>query len=79
LLFSVFLDTGFPLADLLVVELTEVFDEGIVQFLDVLVLLTLLDRGRELTEAVKWVGDTLVETLGPVESTSNWGSIAGDG
>jgi hypothetical protein len=76
---GVLFNTSFPLADLLVIELLKVLDERVVELLDVFVLFTLENGSGELAKTFHWVGNTLVETLGPVKSTSNGGSVAGDG
>lgn len=68
-----------PKLDLDVVVLSEVFAEGGIELLDILVLLSILNRLRKKGELVHWLPDSLVETLGPVQSTSNWRQVVRDG
>jgi hypothetical protein len=46
--------------------------------LDIFVLLSILNRLGKKGELVHWLPDSLVETLGPVESTSNWRQVVRD-
>lgn len=68
-----------PKLDLDVIVLPKVLAEGGIELLDIFVLLSILNRLRKKGELVHWLPDSLVETLGPVESTSNWRQVVGDG
>ena len=76
---GVFLNTLLPKLDLDVVVLSKVFAKGGIELLDIFVLLSILNRLGKKGELVHWLPDSLVETLGPVESTSDWRQVVRDG
>ena len=76
---GVLLDAFNPLGEFDLVELLEVAHQRGVQLGDVLVLFALFDGGGEGLKTIKGFLDTLMEALGPVESTSNRRHVEGDG
>lgn len=68
----------FPKLDLLSVVLLQVVAKRRIKLLDILELLSVLNRLRETSQFLHWLFDSLNETMGPGQSACNWRHVGRD-
>ena len=76
---SAFLNTLLPLLDLKIFELAEILAKRGIELLNIFVLFSVLNGLRKSRKSLHWLLDSLIETIGPVKSTSNRWKVIWDG